>query len=157
MTEEVDALIEGGQATPAPPLGPALAPLGLDMNQVISDINEETEAFEGMEVPVKIIVDEDTKEYEIEVGTPPTSALIKKEAGIEKGAGEEDVNNSPVGDITFEQALEIAEAKKFPNPKSGVNQVLGTCVSMGVTCEGKDPREVQEAVNNGDYDDKFEE
>ncbi len=156
MAEEIDALIEGGKASPAPPLGPALAPLGLNIGEVIADINKATQDFAGMQVPVKVIVDEKTKEYDIEVGTPPVSALLLKEAGISKGAGEEQ-HISPVGDISLDQAVKVAKSKSFPNPKSGTNQVLGTCVSMGLTCEGKDAREVIAEINEGKHDDKFQE
>jgi len=69
----VEALIEGGKTTAAPPLGPALGPLGVNIGQIIADINKKTAGFKGMQVPVKIVVDEDTKEYKISVGTPPCS------------------------------------------------------------------------------------
>ncbi len=83
--ETVEALVEGGKATAAPPLGPALGPKGVNIGQVVAEINKKTESFKGMQVPVKVIIDPDTKEFEITVGTPPASSLIKKETGIEKG------------------------------------------------------------------------
>ena len=86
-TETVDALIEGGKASAAPPLGPALGPIGVNIGQVISAINQKTAEFKGMQVPVKVIIDKSDKSFTIEVGTPPASALIKKEASIEKGSG----------------------------------------------------------------------
>jgi len=76
--QTVDAMVEGGKATAAPPLGPALGPLGVNIGQVISEINKKTADFKGVQVPVKIIVDED-KNVTITVGTPPASALIKQE------------------------------------------------------------------------------
>ena len=84
----VKTMVEGGKATTGPPLGPALGPLGLNLGQVIKDINEQTKSFAGMQVPVTVnVVDPSTKKYEIIIGIPPTSALLKKEAGIAKGSG----------------------------------------------------------------------
>ena len=84
-TETVEILIDGGKATPGPPLGPAIGPLGINMMQVVEQINQKTADFEGMKVPVKVIVDTSTKEFEVTVGTPPTTALIMDELKIEKG------------------------------------------------------------------------
>jgi len=83
----VEALIEGGKATAGPPLGPALGPLGVNVLAIVNKINELTKPYSGMKVPVKIHVNVDTKEFEVEVGVPTTSALIVKELGIEKGSG----------------------------------------------------------------------
>ena len=79
MAETIEALVDGGQASAGPPLGPALGPMGINIKAVIDKINEETKAFDGMKVPVKVIVDTSAKTFEIEVGTPPTSSLIMKE------------------------------------------------------------------------------
>ena len=87
MEKIINAIVDGGKATAGPPLGPALGPLGVNAGQVIAKINEATKDFAGMKVPVKVIVDTETKEFRVEVGTPPTAELIKKEAKIEKGAG----------------------------------------------------------------------
>ena len=108
--EKVEALIDGGKATAAPPLGQALGPLGVNIGQIISDINAKTEAFKGMKVPVTILVDPETKEYEITVGTPPASALIKKELGIDKGAGIP--NKDKVGNLAMEQIVKIVKMKE---------------------------------------------
>ena len=80
----VEVLIEGGKATAAPPLGSQLGPLKVNLGQIVIDINKKTSDFKGMKVPVKVIVDKDTKTYEIEIGTPPTSQLIKTELNIKK-------------------------------------------------------------------------
>ena len=85
--ETVESLVEGGKASAAPPLGPALGPLKINIGQVVAEINKKTAAFAGMKVPIKIIVDTETKEFEVEVGSPPVSELIKKELGLEKGSG----------------------------------------------------------------------
>lgn len=146
--QTVQALVDGGQATAGPPLGPALGPLGLNLNQVIGAINEKTKDFDGMKVPITLVVDPETKEFEVKVGTPPVSALVKKELGIEKGA--QTPGDELVGDITMDQVKKVARIKienmLSYTEKNAVKEVLGTCVSMGVTVEGKDPREVQKEL-----------
>ncbi|WP_175058948.1 50S ribosomal protein L11 [Thermococcus sp. 2319x1] len=153
----VEVLVEGGKATPGPPLGPAIGPLGLNVKQVVDKINEATKDFAGMQVPVKIIVDPVTRQFEIEVGTPPVSQLIKKELGLEKGSSEPTRNI--VGDLTMEQVIRIAKAKKqqmlAADLKAAAKEVIGTALSMGVTVEGKDPREVQKEIDEGVYDEVF--
>ncbi len=154
----VEALVEGGKASAGPPLGPALGPLKLNIGEVIKAINEKTKDFAGMQVPVKVIVDTSTKEFRIEVGSPPTSALIKKELGLEKG-GQDQKNK--VGNLTMDQVVKIARMKKdnmlAQSLKAAAKEVIGTALSMGVTIEGKDPREVQKEIDEGKWDDKFSE
>ncbi len=77
--QKIELMIEGGKATPAPPLGPTLGQLKMNVSEVVSQINSKTQSFKGMKVPVTLIVDDKTKEFEIEIGTPPASQLIKKE------------------------------------------------------------------------------
>ncbi len=155
----IDALVEGGKATPAPPLGPALGQLKVNVKAVIDAINERTKDFAGMKVPVKVIVDEETKEFEIEVGTPPVSQLIKKELGVEKLS--QQPGRDFVGNLSMEQVVKIARMKRegmlVKSLKSAVKTVIGTCVSAGVMVEGKDPKEVIKEINEGKYDDYFKE
>lgn len=157
--ETIEILIDGGKATPGPPLGPAIGPLGINMMQVVEQINQKTADFEGMKVPVKVIVDVGTKEFEITVGTPPTTALIKDELNIEKGS--QDPGLDKIADLTVEQALKIARMKfdalLSNDYKNAAKEVIGTCVSMGITVEGKDPREVQQEIDQGKYDDQLTE
>lgn len=154
MTSVVEALVSGGKATPGPPLGPALGPLGINIKQVIDQINEKTADYNGMQVPIKVIVD-DNKNVTIEVGVPPTSALVLQEAGIQKGSGRP--NSEKVGNITVQQAAKIARMKKEDllayELKTGIKEVTGTAVTCGVTVEGMDARDFQKKVDNGDYDD----
>ena len=148
----IDVIVEGGKATAGPPLGPALGPMGINAGQVVAKINEETKAFSGMKVPVKVHVDPATKDFSIEVGSPPTAEIIKKEVGIEKGAG---TREAPAGDIPIAKAAEIAKAKRNSlgkDAKETLKEVLGTCLSMGVTVEGKNAREVIKEVNEGKHD-----
>lgn len=84
----VEALVDGGKATPAPPLGPSLSMFKVNIGKIIQDINTKTKDYEGMKVPIKIIIDEDTKDYKIEIGIPPVSSLIRKELGLKKIAEE---------------------------------------------------------------------
>jgi len=126
---------------------------------IVSKINELTSDFSGVKVPVKVIVDIDTKEFEVEVGTPPTVALIVKELGVEKGSG--NPKEEKIGNLTLEQVKKIARIKLGQSYaktlKSAALEVLGTCVSMGVTVEGKDPKEVQKEMREGVHDEFFRE
>ena len=145
-------LVPGGEATAGPPIGPALGPLGLNVLQVVEEINKQTSEFKGMRVPVEVIVDTETKSFRVKVGTPTTAALIVKEAGIEKGSGQP--NREFVGNLSIEQVIKIAKLK-MPDMrvKTAVKQVLGTCLSMGITVEGKLAKEVTREVDEGKYDD----
>ena len=78
----IPAIVEGGKATAGPPLGPALGPLGVNIGGIIDEINKKTGPFAGLKVPVKVIVDKETKKFEIEVGSPSTGELLKKELGV---------------------------------------------------------------------------
>jgi large subunit ribosomal protein L11 len=150
----VEALVSGGQANAGPPLGPALGPLGVNVLAIVEKINEITKDYSGMRVPVKISVDTDSKEFEVTVGTPTTSALIISELGVSKGSGLP--STEKIGDLSLEQAIRIAKLKSdnvlARDLKAAVSEVLGTGVSMGVTVEGKDPREIQKEINEGKHD-----
>ncbi len=158
-TEVVEILITGGKATAGPPLGPAIGPLGINIMNVVKEINEKTKDYEGMSVPVKVIVNTDDKSFEIEVGIPPTSALIKKELGLDKGSTEP--KHKIVGNLSMEQAVKIAKMKRDSmlsyNLKNATKEVIGTCVSLGVTVDGKDPKEVHKLIDNGEYAEYFNE
>jgi large subunit ribosomal protein L11 len=150
----IDALIEGGKATGGPPLGPALGPLGVNVPMIVNRINELTKDYGGMKVPVKVIVDVDTKDFEVEVGTPTTSALIVKELGIEKGSG--NPSEEKVGNLTIDQIVKVAKMKLVSGYaktlKACVREVLGVCQSMGVTVEDKEAKEVSKEVESGNFD-----
>lgn len=155
MSSVVEALVPGGKANPGPPLGPALGPLGVNIKEVVDTINEKTSDYNGMQVPVKVIVGDD-KSVEIEVGTPPTAALVLQEAGIGKGAGEEG-SSEIVGNLSITQLAKIARMKKDDllsyEMKAGIKEVLGTCVPMGITGEGMKPRDCQKAIDEGKFDE----
>lgn len=155
--ESVDVMVEGGKATAAPPLGPALGPLGVNIGQVVMEINKKTAEFRGMRVPVKVTVERTTKEFSISVGTPPTAELIKKEAHIEKGAGNPLLDK--VADLRMEQIIKIAKMKQDnllgKNLTSRVKEIMGTCDSMGILVEGKQARGTIADVNQGKFADKI--
>lgn len=159
MVESVEVLIEGGKATGGPPLGPALGPLGVDVGKVVKAINEKTKAFEGMKIPVKVSVDPKTKSFEITIGSPPSTQLIKKELGLEKGSS--NARTEKVGNLTIMQVVKIARMKAESllgnDLKAKVKEIIGTCVTMGITVDGKDPREVQRDIDMGKYDDVINE
>ncbi len=150
----VEALVNGGQATAGPPLGPALGPLGVNVLAIVTKINEITQDYSGMKVPVKISVDTDNKEFEVTVGTPTTSALLVSELGVTKGSGTP--NTEKIGDLSLDQVIRIAKVKADDilgrDLKAAVKEVLGTGVSMGVTIEGKDPRIFQQEIDDGKHD-----
>ncbi len=154
MVERLQVLVDGGKATPGPPLGPALGPLGVNIVEILKAINEKTKSFEGMKVPVTLLVDPKTKGFSIEVGTPPTSALIVKELKVEKGSG--DAGKTRVGNLSVAQAIKIANMKAdamlAKTMKARVLEVVGTCVSMGVTVEGKPAKDASKEIQAGKYD-----
>jgi len=155
--EKIKAMIQGGKATAAPPLGPALGPLGVNIGQVIAKINEKTKSFAGMQVPVEVIVDTSTKEFEIEVGTPPTSALLLKEAGVEKGSG--NPLTDKIADVLIEQIIKVSKMKEDSllgkDLKARVKEVIGTCNSMGILVEGVQGRDAIALVNAGKFDEEI--
>ena len=156
-TQTVQALVEGGKATAAPPLGPQLGPLGVNIGQIVAEINKKTAVFNGMQVPVKIKVDADTKAFEIIIGTPPASGLIKKEANLEKGSGK--AKHEMVADILIEQIIKIAKMKETAtlgkSLKEKVKEIIGTCQSMGILVEGKPAKETLRDIEAGLFDEEI--
>jgi large subunit ribosomal protein L11 len=158
MAGTIEVLVPGGQANPGPPLGPELGPTPVDVQAVVEQINEETAAFDGTEVPVTVEYEDDGS-FTIDVGVPPTAELIKDEAGFETGSGEP--QEDFVADLTVDQIKQIAE-QKHPDLlsydlKNAAKEVVGTCTSLGVTIEGENPREFKEKIDAGEYDDVFAE
>tara|TARA_B100000686_G_scaffold21623_1_gene19774 strand:- start:12220 stop:12714 length:495 start_codon:yes stop_codon:yes gene_type:complete len=153
----IPLLVAGGQANAGPPLGPALAPMGLNVMAIVNDINEKTKEYSGMRVPVKIIVQVSKKTFEVEVGIPTSSALLAKALGIEKGSGIP--NSEKVGNLNMDQLVKIANTKidqsYATTIKSAVKELLGTCVSMGITVENKEPKDLFAEINDGKWDESF--
>ena len=147
----ISGMVEGGKATSGPPFGPALGPLGVNINGIIEQINKSTGMFNGIKIPVKVIVNTDDKTFKVEVGSPTTSALILKELGVASGAKTKD---ETVGNLSIDQVKSIAKAKDatiYGNTFADkVKQVLGTCKSMGVKCENLSPMEVIKKIDAGE-------
>jgi large subunit ribosomal protein L11 len=156
--QAISTLVTGGQASAGPPLGPALGPMGVNIMQVISTINEKTKDFEGMKVPVTVLVDPETKKWEIQVGIPSAAALILKEAGIQKGSGTTGTNW--VGDIKMDSIVKVAKTKLessyATSLKSVAKTIVGTCLPLGIKIEGKTPKEITAEINSGKWDSKFQ-
>jgi large subunit ribosomal protein L11 len=202
----VNALIDGGKATPAPPLGPSLSVFKVNIGKIIQDINEKTKNYDGMKVPVKIIIDDVTKDYKIEIGTPPVSSLIRKELGLKiiaeekkeeaipaapiEGAKEKETTEKTeptkegvqpkegeataepaekkvvekkerviVGNLTIDQCIKMMRMKRdsllAKDTKKALKEIVASVVSMPLTIEGKNPKEVLKEIDEGKYDSKI--
>jgi len=151
---KVKLIVEGGAMKPGPAVAQQLGPMGINLGKVIDNVNKATSGFKGTKVPVEIDVNPKTKEFTIEVFSPPVAELIKKEMNLEKASGE--TGKTYVGNIAFETVLGIAMTKQAnllaKTLKSAVRLVLGTCTSMGVLIDNKSPIEVGREVENGKYD-----
>lgn len=151
---QIKLLVEGGQMAPTPALSQKLGPIGINIGQVISKVNSATEDFKGLKVPVELTIDPKTKSFDVKVFSPPTSELIKKELGLQKGSGEQ--KKVQIGNISIEQAIYVAKTKMqnllCKDLKSAVKSVVGTCVSLGVLVESKLASEVGIEIDEGKYD-----
>jgi large subunit ribosomal protein L11 len=156
-TQTIDLLVTGGKATGGPPLGPALGPVGVPIPKVVDAINKKTADLAGMQVPVKVHVNMDDKSFEIEIGTPPTSALIMKELGLKKGSGK--AGTEMIADIPIDNIIKVARIKldslNASELKGAVCEIIGTCQSAGIEVEGLMPREAIKAVKEGKFDGKI--
>jgi large subunit ribosomal protein L11 len=150
---EVSVMVDGGKATAAAPIGPALAPLGVNIVEVVNEINKKTKDFAGMKVPVKVNVASD-KSFSVSVGSPPISAIIKKELGAQALSGKP--NTDFKGNLTLDQVIKIARMKGDGmgsyRLKSQVREVVGACNSSGVQVEGMPAKEFQKKLAAGEYD-----
>ncbi|HOM77426.1 MAG TPA: 50S ribosomal protein L11 [Anaerohalosphaeraceae bacterium] len=137
ITGKIKLQAPGGQATPAPPIGPALGQHGVNIGQFVQQFNERTRELNGMTVPVEITVYSD-RSFEFIVKSPPASVLLKKEAGLAKGSGVP--NKEKVGAVTKAQIRKIAEMKfKDLNAydlEHADRIIEGTARSMGINIEG---------------------
>lgn len=162
MKKTLKFIVEGGKATPGPPIGPSLSPYKVNVVEVVNKINELTRDYEGLPIPVEIEIDIDTRKFEVRIGIPTTTALLMKAAGAKEPTG--DPAHKKIGDVSFEDIVKIAIMKKdqltSKTLKGAVKIILGTARSIGVTVDGKDPKEVTRLVDQGFYDDilkKYEE
>jgi large subunit ribosomal protein L11 len=156
---KINLLIDGGNMKPGPAVAQQLGPMGINMSKVISEVNEATNEFKGMKVPVELDVDEKTKEFTIHTSSPPTSELLKKELGLEKGSA----NHSEVkmGNASIEDMIKIAKIKLGNmldrDLKAAVKSVLGTSASVGILVENENPNNLIANVNEGKFDSEINE
>ncbi len=146
---EIKVMVDAGKASAAQ-LAQALGPLGVNIGAIVDEINKKTSSFSGMKVPVTVVVDA-KKNFEIKVGSPPTSALITKELGAAKGAA--NPKTETAGNLSMEQVKKIAGMKgekmnSFTIEKN-MREVIGTCNSMGVLVDGKRAKELQKEITEG--------
>ncbi len=129
--------IPGGQATPAPPVGPALGQHGVNIGQFVTQFNEKTKGEQGLVVPVEISVFRD-KSFTFIIKSPPAAVLLKKAAGIAKGSSVP--NREKIGKVTKAQIEEIAKVKlsdlNVDNLGMAGRMIEGTAHSMGIKVEG---------------------
>ncbi len=156
---QIKILAEGGKMSPGPALSQKLGPAGINMGKVISEVNEATKDFKGLKVPVVLDVDPKTKEFSVQVFSPPASELLKKEFKLEKASGIQKKLN--VGNASIEQIISVAK-QKMPNMlakdlKAAVKSVIGTCTSMGILVESKPASVVGTEIDKGKYDKEINE
>lgn len=159
MKMKVKLLVEGGEMKPGPALSQKLGPMGINISQVMEKVNEATMDFKGLKVPVELDIDASTREFKVEVFSPPVSELLKKELGIEKGSGAQ--KKLYVGNMSMEQIISIAKTKLpdllSKDLKSAVKTIIGTCVSLGILIESKSPVEIEQDIDGGKYDKEISE
>ena len=150
-------IVNGGEATGGPPIGPALGPLGVNIMSIVNKINEETAEYQGVPVPVDVTIDTDSRVFTVKVGMLSTFALITQALNIAKGSPTP--NTDYVGDLTFDQVVGIAKRKKDGlfsiSLKSAVREIVGSCQSMGVTVEGQPGKTIQDQIAMGDFDSQL--
>ena len=154
---QIKLLIEGGNMQPGPVLSQKIGPLGLNMGQVIQKINDATKKFKGLKVPVELEINPSTKQIDVKVFSPPTSELLKKELGIEKGSGAH--KKTKVANASIEQIINVAKTK-LPNLlskdfRAAVKTIVGSCVSLGVLVENKLAKEIEKEIDEGKYDNEI--
>ncbi len=156
---KIKLLIDGGDMKPGPTVAQQLGPMGINIGKVISDVNEATKEFKGMKVPVELDVNEKTKEFTVHTSSPPTSELLKKELNLEKGSNKH--AEIKVGNASIEEVIKIAKIKHpnmlEKNLKAAVKSILGTCASIGILVENKNPNELIQDVNKGKFDKEISE
>jgi large subunit ribosomal protein L11 len=137
MLAKVKLQIPGGQATPAPPVGPALGQHGVNIGMFVSKFNDRTKQMQGTIIPVEITIYRD-KSFEFITKSPPAAVLLKKAAGIAQGSGVP--NKEKVGKVTTAQVREIAQQKMADLNAHDVDHAIriiaGTARSMGIDVEG---------------------
>lgn len=152
---EIKLLVEGGEMKPGPALSQKIGPLGLNLGKIINEVNKATANFRGIKVPVILDVNTKTKDFAIKVSTPPTAELLKKEFSIQKGSPQP--NNIKIANAAIENIIKIAKIKQsdmlVENFKAAVKSVIGSCNSLGILVESKEPKVVIEEIEKGIYNE----
>ena len=150
----VKLLVEGGNMKPGPAVAQQLGPMGINIGKVISSINDATKNFKGMKVPVELDVNEKTKDFSVKTSSPPTSELLKSELAIEKGSAK--ISEVKTGNASIEDIIKIAKIKHThmleKDLKKAVKSILGTCASMGLLVENKNPLEIVKEIETGVFE-----
>ena len=148
----IKLLIDGGDMKPGPAIGQKLGPLGINIGQIVQEVNKATQDFKGLKVPVELDIAKD-KSFSVKVLSPPTAELIKKELGIDKSSGE--AKKTKVANASIEQIISVAKIKHanmLDNDfKSAVKSVVGSCVSAGILIESKEAKEIEKDIDSGKY------
>lgn len=154
----IKLLVDAGDMKPGPSIGQQLGPLGINIGKVISEVNKATSNFKGIKVPVSLDINTKTKDFTVEVGTPPVAELLKKESGIEKASGQP--HKIKVANLALEQIVKIAQTKEkgmlTKDFKSAVKTVLGSCVSLGILVEGKSASEIIRHIDKTEFKEIIE-
>lgn len=155
----IKLLVDGGAMKPGPTVGQQLGPIGINIGEVISKVNQATSEFKGMKVPVVLDINPKTKEFEVEVSSPPTSELLKKEFNIEKGAG--DHKKETIANAAIEEIIKVTKVKApkmlAKDFKSALKSIVGSCATIGILVENKNALELNKDIEKGDFDKEIEE
>ena len=150
----INVKFRGGQAKQAEEKLKQLEDYGVNVESLISELNKMTERYKDFEIAVKIAVDTETGEYDIELKPPSTTEILLKMVGASEPSG--DPIHKKIGDLSFEKIVEVAIMKKpsllAKTLKAAVKTILGSARSIGITVNGKDPKEVSREVEEGVYD-----
>ena len=151
-------LVDGGSMKPGPAIAQKLGPAGINIGKFIGDINDATKEFSGIKVPVTVDINTKTKTYKIEVSSPSVAEMLKKEFALEKGSGQP--HKLKMANAAIEQLIKIAKMKEsgmlIRDFKAALKSVVGSCISLGILVESKDPKLVTKEINKGVYDKLIE-
>lgn len=156
---QIKLLVEGGEMKPSPALSQKIGPLGMNIGKLIQKVNESTKDFKGMKIPVVLDINLSTKDFDVQVFSPPVSELLKKTLGIEKGSGQQE--KIKVANASIEQIISVAKTKMqnmlSKDLKSAVKTIVGTCTSLGILIEDKSASEIEKEIEEGKYDKEINE
>ena len=154
----IKLLVDGGAMQPGPALAQKIGPLGLNVGQIIQQVNDATKDFKGLKVPIEISVEPSTKKIEVSVFSPSVSELLKKELGVEKGSALQ--KKQKIANASIEQIISIAKTKQkdllCKDLKLSVKTIIGTCVSLGILVENMPASELGSQIDEGKFSKEIE-